>query len=272
MAAPAPSTTGRRAPPEPLEILPAGGDTGTPRNLGKRIELVTSWLRPLAGRPVLDCGCGGGEYVRALGQRGATAWGLEILGEKLRNARAGARGRLVRGDAQRAPFAAGSFSAALMNEMLEHVPDDGAALHEVHRLLVPGGLLVVLSPNRLYPFETHGVVGRRSGRLLSHALPFVPWIPLAIGRRFFRYWARNYWPWELRQRLRSAGFECLRVAYVWQTFENVSGRQPAWLRPLAPALRRLAGLCERIPGLRAFGVSQAVLACRVQAPAARRRS
>lgn len=59
-----------------------------------------------------------------------------------------------------------------------------------------GGALIVFSPNRLFPFETHGVALRGSGRKVPPAVPFIPWVPLRLGRLCFDYWARNYWPWE----------------------------------------------------------------------------
>ncbi|NNL66279.1 MAG: methyltransferase domain-containing protein [Myxococcales bacterium] len=249
-----------------LEIEPAGGDTATPLNLRKRVAAITAWVGPFEGRRFLDCGCGAGEYVRAFEALGARAAGVEIEAAKLRDAgvRGSARG-LSRGDIQRLPFADATFDLALVNEVLEHVPDDLAGLREVHRVLLPGGRVVVLSPNRLYPFETHGVFLRGSGRRLSHATPFVPWLPVSVGRRFLRYWARNYWPWELERRVREAGFEVVERGFLWQTFESISGQQPAWMRSLRVSLRALAGVLEAVPVLRAFGVSQAIVARRPHA-------
>ena len=248
-----------------LEIAPEGGDTATPRNLANRLALIGALLPPLAGLRVLDAGCGGGEYVRALVARGADAIGIECVDDKLACAQrlppAVAR-RIRRGDVQRTGLDAGGLDAVLLNEVLEHVPDDAAALLEAHRVLRPGGHLLVLSPNRLHPFETHGVFALRSGRRLSHATPFVPWVPLALGRRMFRYWARNYWPRELRALVRTAGFRVERTGFLWPTFENISGRQPRWMRPLLPLLRGASAIAERTPFLRAFGASQWILASR----------
>jgi SAM-dependent methyltransferase len=240
-----------------------GGDTATPLNLSKRIGLLEALLPPLAGLRILDAGCGGGEYVRALARCGADVRGLELGDEKLaaaRQLRPDIAARIEAGDIEAAPFESGSFDALLANEMLEHVPNDVAALSEMQRLLRPGGQLVLFSPNRLHPFETHGVFALRSGRRLSHALPGVPWIPLPLGRRYLRYWARNYWPWELRSLVRSAGFETVASGYLWQTFENISGRQPGWVGPLRPLLRGAAAILERAPAVRAFGASQWLLA------------
>lgn len=242
-----------------LAIAPAGSDTATPLNLRKRLAWIERLAGPVAGQRLVDCGCGGGEYVRALAALGAQCVGFEYQAEKLEK-RSGSGLGLAVADIERLPVEDGGFDLALLNEVLEHVPDDRRALREVGRVLRPGGTLLLFSPNRLHPFETHGVFGRRSGRPISHALPGIPYLPLPIGRRLFRYWARNYWPWQLRGMLREAGFEILATRYVWQTFENISGRQPGWLTPLRGGLRTLATRAERTPGVRCLGVSQLVVA------------
>jgi SAM-dependent methyltransferase len=246
-----------------MRIEPAGGDTGTPLNLRKRLAWIERFAAPLAKRRVLDCGCGAGEYVRALLARGADAWGVEFDERKLAEGAArdaALADRLSVGDLESLAFPDESFDTALLNEVLEHVPDDRAALAEVRRVLRPGGRLIVLSPTRLYPFETHGVFWRGGAQRVPHTVPGIPWIPLGLGTRIFDYWARNYWPWELRALVELAGLRVIATGALWQTFENISGHQPRWLAAAAPLLRALFGFCERIPGLRAFGVSQLVVA------------
>ena len=149
-----------------LEIQAAGGDTATPLNLQKRLDWICAVAGPVRGKSVIDCGCGAGEYVRALTALGADAWGIEYSAEKIGDAkRRGAlpEGRLAVGDIEAVEFADDRFDVALLNEVLEHVPRDDQGIREVHRILKPGGVAVIFSPNRLYPFETHGV-SLRSGR------------------------------------------------------------------------------------------------------------
>ena len=136
------------------------------------------------------------------------------------------------------------------------MPNEVQALREVYRVLKPGGTLAVFAPNRLFPFETHGITLQRSRRSLSPSFPFIPYIPLRLGRRVFVFHARNYWPWELRRLLIEIGFHIVHRTWLWQTFENVSGRQPALIRWTRPVLRGIAGVGERIPLLRRLGVSQ----------------
>ena len=243
-----------------LEIQAAGGDTGMPLNLQKRLDWIGAVAGPLRGKSVIDCGCGAGEYVRALTNLGADAWGIEYSAEKIDEARRRGvlpEGRVAVGDVEAIEFADDRFDIALVNEVLEHVPRDDRGIREVHRILKPGGVAVIFSPNRLYPFETHGV-SLRSGAKVPHYAPFVPYVPVRLG--LFQYWARNYWPWELRALVRAGGFSIERCAYVWQTFENISGHQPRLIAALRPLLRAIARALEATPGLRAFGVSQLIAA------------
>lgn len=242
-------------------IVPAGGSTGAPLNLQQRLALMND-CRALRGQKVLDCGCGQGQYVLGFLAQGADAYGVEYIGENVaafaalhpQHAR-----RVVQGDIERLPYPDASFDAALLNEVLEHVPDDAAGLREVRRVLRPGGWLFVFSPNRLYPFETHGVYPRGSERRLPLYTPFVPYVPERAG--LFRYWARNYWPAQLRDLIHSAGFDIFHTDFVWQTFENISGKQPRLLGRLKPGLRRVSAVGQQIPGVRMFGaVSQFVAA------------
>jgi SAM-dependent methyltransferase len=57
-----------------------------------------------------------------------------------------AQAAAVAADATRLPFADGSFDAVIVAEILEHVPNDTAALTEVARVLRPGGVIAVTVP------------------------------------------------------------------------------------------------------------------------------
>jgi len=240
----------------------AGGDTAMPLNLRKRIDFMAGCCDLRSSR-FLDCGCGAGEYVFALRDLfGTDAWGVEFSADKVRQAQRHPRHavRIKQGNIEGLEEPDAAYDVILLNEVIEHVPDERAALREVFRVLKAGGCLLVFAPNRWFPFETHGVTVKSSGRKVPPYLPGVPYVPLVFGNRIFHYPARNYWPHELRQLIREAGFAIRRVGYFWQTFENISGSQPALVRIGRPVLRRLAAAGERIPVLKRFGASQIIVA------------
>jgi ubiquinone/menaquinone biosynthesis C-methylase UbiE len=245
-----------------LQISIAGGDTAQSRNLQKRVALVERLAAGLASKRVLDCGCGAGAYTRAYARLGAHAIGVEYNLDKLRQARSSEPApTFLRADVGRLPLRDCCIDVVVFNEVLEHVPDEHTALVEATRVLAPDGVLIVLSPNRLYPFETHGVSLKHLGTKLPAHTPLIPYVPLPIGLHVFDYWARNYWPWQLRQQLRAAGLTIHHTSFITQTLENISGTQPRLLAAAAPALRVVLAQLERVPGINAFvSVSQVIAA------------
>ena len=201
----------------------------------------------LAGRRVLDLGCGVGEYVRALQREGADALGCDIEGRRLVEARRrGARGLAVAA-AEALPFRDGALDVVVLNEVLEHVADDRATVREVARVLAADGACVIYAPNRLYPFETHGIqLGRR---YLFGNIPLVNWLPRRLRDRLVPH-ARAYTGGDWRRLLDGAGFEVLVHSYLYPGFDNIAARLPR----LARLLRAICYRAEETP-LRRFGLS-----------------
>jgi ubiquinone/menaquinone biosynthesis C-methylase UbiE len=98
----------------------------------------------LAGRRVLDVGCGTGRLAATLAERGAKVWGVDPSEEMLAEARerAGSAIGLKRGVAEALPFRAGWFDRAVL-WLVVHLVDRSLALPELARVLAPGGRLVV---------------------------------------------------------------------------------------------------------------------------------
>ena len=108
---------------------------------------------------VLDLGCGSGRHAYEAYRRGADVVacdadegelrivaGMATAMHKAREAPATAHARPVAGDGTAMPFGHAVFDRVIAAEVLEHIDDDQAALHEIARVLRPGGLLAVTVP------------------------------------------------------------------------------------------------------------------------------
>lgn len=113
-------------------------------------ERVDRELR-LSGKRVLDFGCGRGDLLTYLFARGIPAQGLEFSEESARTTASRFSGHpLFRGCAASPDeLPDGSFDVVLLVEVIEHLLDEQIepTLAEVHRLLAPGGSVVVTCPN-----------------------------------------------------------------------------------------------------------------------------
>ena len=119
--------------------------------------LRANWIdehSPVAGRQLLDVGCGGGILSEAMARRGATVTAIDAGAGALAVAR---RHRLEAGleiDYRQSTAEAlaeregGRFDIVCCLEMLEHVPDPGAVIHACAALARPGGAVYFSTINR----------------------------------------------------------------------------------------------------------------------------
>jgi len=96
--------------------------------------------------PVLDIGCGTGNYTIAVADRHVVTIGLDQSTLMLRRARVKEpRLEWVAGDAEALPFADGSFAGAFCTMTLHHLRDFDAVFSEIARILKPGGRFVAFT-------------------------------------------------------------------------------------------------------------------------------
>ncbi len=219
------------------------------RGLERRLELLRRHV-DLEGKRILDIGCGVGAFVRRLGEFSSDIVGTDVDRESVR--RGGeALPNLALALGEHMPFKGGSFDVILLHEVLEHVDNDVETLREARRLLAPGGRIVVFCPNRLYPFETHGIfVGKR---YVFGNVPFVNWLPNPLRNRLVPH-ARTYSYKRLRQVYKRAGLRPLVHTYVFPGFDHVMASRKIVGRALKAALYPFENT-----GLRIFGLSHFVV-------------
>jgi 2-polyprenyl-6-hydroxyphenyl methylase / 3-demethylubiquinone-9 3-methyltransferase len=168
-----------------------------------RLDYIESRVG-LAGRRVLDVGCGGGLLAEGMARRGARVTGIDLASGALAVARLHAmesgvaveyREVAVEALAAEAP---GAFDLVTCLEMLEHVPDPAVAVGALARLVRPGGQVVCSTINR-------------NARSFALAIVGAEYVMGLLPRGTHRY-ARLIRPSELTRWAREAGLELVDLA------------------------------------------------------------
>jgi len=111
------------------------------------VKLIREHLGSMAGKRVLDVGCGKGRFARVFREQepAAEIWGLDISEEMLRFVPEGIRTRA--GSMTDLPFEDAFFDGAYATESLEHAVEIERAVGEICRVVKPGGRIVIIDKN-----------------------------------------------------------------------------------------------------------------------------
>jgi SAM-dependent methyltransferase len=155
-----------------------------------------------AGDLVLDLGCGFGRHAFEAFRRGARVVACDMSAGELRECQktfqamveygeAPPQGLAATtcGDATRLPFADHTFDRIIASEVMEHIPDDVAALDELTRVLRPGGVIAITIPTWL-------------PEVVCWKLSDEYYAPKSVGGH-----VRIYTEMEMRAKMRGAGLE-----------------------------------------------------------------
>ncbi len=119
-----------------------------------RLEWIDG-IVPIAGKRVLDIGCGGGILADSMARKGADVLGVDLAEKALKVAQLHALEADTRGVKYREVSAEalaveqpGSFDVVTCMEMLEHVPEAGSVVQACADLVKPGGWVFFSTINR----------------------------------------------------------------------------------------------------------------------------
>ncbi|WP_113701941.1 methyltransferase domain-containing protein [Nonomuraea lactucae] len=188
-------------------------------------DLVAGHLALRPDQELLDVGCGNGvPALRIAGAHGVRVTGITVSRQQLTQASELANGSDARGrasflfaDAMNLPFDDGSFDGAWAIESLLHMPDQAAALAEIHRVVRPGGRLVIADLCQREPFTGDGRT-------------------LLDGMLHMYEIAGINTPDEHRARLAEAGWRLLELSDIGERVRASYGHASAAFRELAASL------------------------------------
>jgi len=163
-----------------------------------RLEWINA-RAPLAGKNVIDIGCGGGILSESMSRKGGKVTGIDLSEKALKVAdlhslESGVpvRYKLIAAE-DMAAAEEGQFDVVTCMEMLEHVPDPGAIVRAAARLVKPGGKVFFSTLNRNPKAYLFAVIG---AEYLLRMLP-----------KGTHDYEKFITPSELSQYIRSAGLQ-----------------------------------------------------------------
>lgn len=167
------------------------------------VDIICSQFSEVNGVKTLEVGCGKGNELVQLAQKGASCFGLDFSESAMawmqtRLAKEGMRMPLVRGDARNLPFNIESFDLVFSQGVLEHFASPGEVLQEQRRVMRNGAIIVVEVPNKWNLYTIYKKI-------------------LMAMKRWPPGWETQYSPRELKELLRQNGFEVLDCA-GWDFF------------------------------------------------------
>jgi SAM-dependent methyltransferase len=117
----------------------------------RELGLIFSVLERARPRKILDFGCGAGWLSKILLAKGYDVIGIDASDALINSAvKSCQEGRFIVGDCMNMPFADGVFDCVIGSAILHHL-ETARALAECRRVTSPGGVLMLMEPNKLNP-------------------------------------------------------------------------------------------------------------------------
>lgn len=213
--------------------------------LERRLNLTKQFVN-FKEKKVLDVGCGVGMFLKKFRELGADVYGVDIDKEKIEIAKKQFTNVQISGG-ENIPFVNNNSDVVWLHEVLEHVNDDQKTIEECMRVLKGGGKLVIFCPNRLWPFETHGIYFR--GKYKFGNIPLVTWMPNFIYKKLTPH-VRNYSNGGLKKLFEKIDCKIVHHSHVFPGFDGLVAK----LGTVGKLFRKIFEILERTP-FHNFGIS-----------------
>lgn len=162
----------------------------------------------IKGMLIIDIGCGNGEVGKAFAKIGNRVVGLDLVNKNAE----------ILGEATKLPFKNDVADAVLLLNIIDHISNSRSLVNEISRVLKKGGLVIIQTPNRLFPIDP------------SYLLPFLSYFPKSIAKLYLHL-ARKYIylkrGWRLTEQ---SNYNPLRRKDVFKRFNSFTLRfsQDLW--------------------------------------------
>lgn len=152
-------------------------DATSRKRKAEKIVRVLNKKTNLSRARVLDVGTGAGYIAHHVAQHARAVTSVDLVDErKITDGYT-----FVRVQDETMPFASSTFDVVVSNHVIEHISDQQRHVSEVLRVLKPGGLAYVATPNRNWLIDPH------------YRLPFINWMPRRLAAMYLKICKAQRW-------------------------------------------------------------------------------
>jgi ubiquinone/menaquinone biosynthesis C-methylase UbiE len=188
----------------------------------------------------LDAGCGTGDFIPDLLERGGEVYALDFAEEMIEQAKSRVAAHPLSekvhfsvGDVTNLEFQDGFFDAIIGVGLVEYILDVEASLRQMYRVLKPGGTLIITVPNVASPFMAYETLVPKCKRVVKRALAYAG---LRKPERVFLH--RHFFPWQLDRQINRAGFK--KIDFAFCTYGTSAERLNSFSLDLSRRLDKFA--------------------------------
>ncbi|MGH7195563.1 MAG: class I SAM-dependent methyltransferase [Candidatus Saccharimonadales bacterium] len=152
-------------------------DQASRERKARKILAVIKQFKKLEDAQVLDIGTGSGDIPNLLSRHCGKVCSVDLSDERIN--KKGYEFKLVKDAAL--PYAKNSFDVVVSNQVIEHVPAQLLHIKEIYRVLKPGGISYIATPNKFWLTDPR------------HKLPLISWLPRPASNAYLKAVKKRQW-------------------------------------------------------------------------------